>query len=44
MECYTFVLILWEGLGGFAGQGVGLVLDLFAKICFTLLGFNFDVI
>ena len=25
MDCYTFVVILWEGLGGFAGQGVYLV-------------------
>ena len=25
MDCYILVVILWEGLGGFAGQGVGLV-------------------
>ena len=25
MDCYTFDVILWEGLGGFASQGVYLV-------------------
>ena len=25
MDCYILVVIIWLGLGGFAGQGVGLV-------------------
>ena len=32
MDCYILVVILWEGLRGFAGQGVGLVYLFFQLI------------
>ena len=37
MDCYILVVIIWEGLGGFAGQGVGLVSD----VRLTILGISF---